>query len=88
MGLLDNLFGKSRNGNGGKSSTVAKERLQLALISDRVKITPEQLELIKEEIINVISRHFDIDREAMEITWGDRHDRLLADIPVRRTRGR
>jgi cell division topological specificity factor len=88
MGLLDNLFGKSRNGNNGKSSSVAKERLQLALVSDRVKITPEQLELIKEEIINVISRHFDIDREAMEITWGDRHDRLLADIPVRRTRGR
>jgi len=85
MGLLDSFFGKNNNKN-GKSSAVAKERLQIALVSDRVKITPEQLEAIKEEIIDVISRHFDIDREAMEITWGDRHDRLLADIPVRRSR--
>ena len=85
MGFLDNLFKKEIMQN-GKSSSVAKERLQLAIISDRVKITPEQLALIKEELVDVISRHFDIDREAMEITWGDRHDRLLADIPVRRSR--
>lgn len=87
MGLLEGFF-KKDTASYRKSSMVAKERLQIALVSDRVPITPEKLEVIKEEIINVISRHFDIDREAMEITWGDRHDRLLAEIPVRRSRRR
>jgi cell division topological specificity factor len=86
MGLLDSLFGLGRDNKNRHSSSVAKERLQVALISDRVKITPEQMEAIKEEIIKVISRHFDIDQEAMEITWGERHDRLVANIPVRRSR--
>ncbi len=87
MGLLDSLFGKNAKNNKA-SSAVAKERLQVALISDRVKITPEQLEAIKDDIVNVISRHLDIDRDGMAITWGESHDRLLADIPVRRSRSR
>ncbi|NWJ48960.1 MAG: cell division topological specificity factor MinE [Chloroflexi bacterium] len=86
MGLFDKLLGRNIGGKPAKSSTVAKDRLQLALISDRIKVTPEQMELIKEEIVSVISRHFDIDREAMEITWGDKHDKLVANIPVRRSR--
>ncbi len=89
MSLLDSLFNrgtKPRPGQHIGSSSVAKERLQLALVYDRVNVSPELMETIKEEIIAVISKHFDIDRAAMEISLGERKDHLIANIPVRRTR--
>jgi cell division topological specificity factor len=85
MGLL-NLFNKRDSSKATTSSGVAKERLQLALVYDRVKISPELLETIKEEIVGVISKHFDIDRQGMEISLGERNDRLEVNIPVRRSR--
>lgn len=85
MGLLNGLFNR-RDTAKTTSSSVAKERLQLALVYDRVKISPELLETIKEEIVGVISKHFDIDRQGMEITLGERNDRLEVNIPVRRSR--
>jgi cell division topological specificity factor len=90
MSLLDSLFNrgtKNRPGqNTGSSSSVAKERLQLALAYDRVNVSPELMETIKTEILAVISKHFDIDYNAMEISLGERNDHLIANIPVRRTR--
>jgi cell division topological specificity factor len=87
MGLLDSLLGRKTNKT-QTSASAAKERLQFALVSDRVKITPEQLEQIKDEIVSVLSRHFEIDRDAMEINWGERKDRIVADIPMKRVRTR
>jgi len=86
MGLLNGLFNKRDSAKATTSSGVAKERLQLALVYDRVKISPELIETIKEEIVEVISKHFDIDRHGMEITLGERNDRLEVNIPVRRSR--
>ncbi|MDB5081040.1 MAG: cell division topological specificity factor MinE [Chloroflexi bacterium] len=90
MSLLDSLFNRGaknrQSQNTGSSSSVAKERLQLALVYDRVNVSPELMETIKEEIIAVISKHFDIDHTAMEISLGDKNDHLIANIPVRRTR--
>ncbi|MEI6043373.1 MAG: cell division topological specificity factor MinE [Chloroflexota bacterium] len=86
MGLLSGLFSKRETPKPVTSSGVAKERLQLALVYDRVKISPEVLETIKEEIVEVISKHFDIDRQGMEITLGERNDRLEVNIPVRRSK--
>ncbi len=86
MGLLNSLFSKREASKTATSSGVAKERLQLALVYDRVKISPELLNTIKEEIVGVISKHFDIDRQGMEITLGERNDRLEVNIPVKRSR--
>ncbi len=44
------------------SREAAKQRLQLVLVHDRNQIEPGMLELIKDEIIAVISKHLDIDR--------------------------
>ncbi len=86
MGFLSRLFNKQSSSRPTTSSGIAKERLQVALVYDRVKISPELLETIKEEIIGVISKHFDIDRHGMEINLGEKNDRLEVNIPVRRSR--
>ena len=73
------------------SRSVAKERLQLVLVHDRAQISPQLLEKLKDDIIAVISRHVDIDPDAVDInfTHTGRESRLQADIPLRaRTRNR
>jgi cell division topological specificity factor len=70
------------------SSQVAKERLKLVLVYDRVKITPQLMETLKGELIDAISRHLDVDQSGVRVTvtHGDKTDRLVADIPIRRSR--
>ncbi|WP_255351291.1 cell division topological specificity factor MinE [Caloranaerobacter sp. TR13] len=62
MDLLK-LFGKSEV----NSKTVAKERLKLVLIHDRANVSPRFLEMIKGDIIRVISDYMDIDEEGLDI---------------------
>ncbi|MGO1368013.1 MAG: cell division topological specificity factor MinE [Senegalia sp. (in: firmicutes)] len=64
MGLFD-FLGKSNN----KSKSVAKERLKLVLIHDRTNVSPKFLEMIKGDIINVISDYMEIDEEGLDIQF-------------------
>jgi cell division topological specificity factor len=44
-----------------RSAKQAKDRLKLVLIHDRIDMNPGTLETLKDELIEVISRHVDID---------------------------
>ncbi len=68
-----------------KSAGQAKERLKLVLINDRTDLTPTELEELKNELLEVISRHIEIDPAAVSITMAQegREQRLLADIPLK-----
>lgn len=68
-----------------KSAGQAKDRLKLVLINDRTDMTSEQLESLKNELLEVISRYIDIDPSAVNITMSQegREQRLLADIPLK-----
>jgi cell division topological specificity factor len=74
-----NWFGQKR------SAQSAKERLQLVLIHDRTDLTASELTQLKDEILQVISRHVDIDTGAVQIAveHDGRSQRLVADIPLR-----
>ena len=80
MGFLQKLMGRDTSG----SSETAKQRLQLVLIHDRSNISPGLLDLIKDEIINVISRHVEIERDSVKINFTQQgsESRLVADIPL------
>ncbi|HLD94685.1 MAG TPA: cell division topological specificity factor MinE [Anaerolineales bacterium] len=69
-----------------RSAQTAKERLRLVLIHDRSSLPPGVMETLRDELIEVISRHVDVDRAAvrLEITQDGRAQRLLADIPLKR----
>jgi cell division topological specificity factor len=69
-----------------RSSSIAKERLQLVLVHDR-GFSPQLLEAMKGEIIAVISKYVEIDEGGIDvqITRSERQDRLVANIPVRRS---
>ena len=66
------------------SAQTAKERLQLVLIHDRTDLPPAVMDILKDEIIEAISKHVDIDRAGVEInlTQTQRENRLVANIPL------
>ena len=75
-----NKVGLSRR----RSAESAKERLQLVLIHDRSGLSPGKLDALKDEIIDAISRHVEIDSEGVEISLTKEREqqRLVADIPL------
>jgi cell division topological specificity factor len=84
-GFLDRILGRET-----KSAEQAKERLKLVLVHDRTDITPGMMEALKDELIAVISRHIEIDPQAVKIEMAQegREQRLIADIPLRPARRR
>jgi cell division topological specificity factor len=80
MGFLDR-FRKQKEPT---SREIAKGRLEVLLVHDRVKISPGMLEKMKDELITVISRYVEIDADGVEVTFTQsrRESRLVADIPV------
>lgn len=74
-------FLKNTNKNDNNSKSVAKERLKLVLIHDRAHVSPRFLEMIKGDIIRVISDYVDIDEEGLDIKF-TRTRRESDDAPI------
>lgn len=72
------------------SCQIAKDRLKILLISDRVNCSPEVMELIKADITKVISKYMKIDAEKMDIQINTKANKsgrgktpiLYANIPI------
>ena len=60
MGLMD-FFKKKTSGD------IAKDRLKLVLVSARANCSPDIMEMIKNDIIQVISKYMEIDAEGLDI---------------------
>lgn len=73
------FFGQSSSG------ATAKERLRLVLMTDHLALAPELIEQMKRDLIDVISRYVEVDREKVEVNF-EREDRalaMLANIPIK-----
>ena len=75
--------------NRRKSREIAKDRLKILLISDRVNCSPEMMEMIKTDIAKVISKYMKIDTQSMEIQIAktdrkgrDKTPTLYSNIPI------
>jgi cell division topological specificity factor len=70
------------------SKDEACSRLKLVLMHDRSKIAPGTLEKMKDELVDVISRYVDIDREALDLNLESESNTiaLIASIPIRRAK--
>lgn len=73
------------------SKDVAKDRLKLVLVHDRVNCSTQVLEMLKADIIKVISNYMEIDEEELDINItqtmseekGGNVPVLYANIPIK-----
>jgi cell division topological specificity factor len=82
------LFNKKQ-----QSKNVAKDRLKLVLVHDRANCSTEVLEMLKNDIMKVLSRYMDIESDELDIqitqTLSDTNERvpvLIANIPFKNVR--
>ena len=72
-----------------KSREIAKDRLKILLISDRVNCSPEMMDMIRADISKVISKYMKIDADSVEVqitkelTGGRmKSPTLYANVPI------
>ncbi|MGC1379949.1 MAG: cell division topological specificity factor MinE [Candidatus Baltobacteraceae bacterium] len=76
--FLRRLFGQPG------SSATAKERLRLVLMTDHLELAPEIIDGMKRDLVDVISRYVEVDRERIDVSF-ERQDStlaMLANVPI------
>jgi cell division topological specificity factor len=76
--FLNRLFGRQNSG------ATAKERLRLVLMSDHLSLAPEMIEAMKRDLVDVISRYVEVDRDKIDVHFEhqDKALAMLANIPI------
>jgi cell division topological specificity factor len=70
--------------NRGNSKDVAKKRLQFAIIYDKLDISEEILGALQQDMVDMITRYFVIDKESLKIDIRREEDMsaLVVNIPI------
>lgn len=80
LGILRRFLGDRPSGQ------VARRRMQFVLMHDRVDITPDIMEAVKNDIIKVLSRYMEIDNRSIkvDIEQGKDFMALISNVQVKR----
>ena len=73
-----------------QSKEEAKRRLKLLLIHDQLNLSPEQLEDMKRDIMDVVRQYLVINEEEADFRLDqfNEHIALVSSLPVAKVRGR
>jgi cell division topological specificity factor len=77
-------FTRLINRKNSRSGGIAKNRLQQVLAHDRASLSPGKMDRLKDDLVYVISKYVDIDRDGVDLTLtsANRQSCLNAHIPV------
>lgn len=81
--MFNGLLGKFR-AKGGDSRNIAKKRLQFTLIYDKLEVSDEILKNLQRDMVEVISRYFEIDKDSLtlDIHRSDDLAALVVNSPI------
>ena len=61
---------------------IAKERLTFILVQDRSQLPVDQMEQMKEELVAVIGRYFDIDKAQIQLSVERQEGRQVVETSI------
>jgi len=81
-------FFKQQEETEDASKSVATNRLKLVLMQDRTNLTPRILEQMRSELIELLSRYVELDKELLDLNFEQEGDQvaLMLSIPVIRAK--
>ncbi len=68
--------------NEKKSGSIAKDRLKLLLVSERMNCSPGMLIMLKNEIIQTAGKYVSIEEKRVVITYAQSSDTIMVKIPL------
>ncbi len=73
---------------GEASKAVAANRLRLVLMQDRTNLTPRVLEQMRSELVDLLSKYLEMDKDLLELNFEQEGDQvaLMLSIPVIRAK--
>ena len=80
--FLGKFFGRDSEADASKS--VAKQRLRLVLVHDRLDVSETIMNSLREDLIATIGKYMEIDKNALEVTLTREEEgvALMANIPI------
>ena len=96
MGILTDIYNtvakffrpQDLQANEDASKSVAQNRLKLVLMQDRTNLTPKVLEQMRGEMIDLLSKYLEMDKDLLELNFEQEGDQvaLMLSIPVIRAK--
>jgi cell division topological specificity factor len=82
-----NLF-KQTETKEENAKEVACNRLRVVLMQDRTNLTPELLQRMRKELVELLSKYVEMDKDALELNFDQEGDQmaLMLSIPVIRAK--
>ena len=82
--MLNGIIRKFLGKKGDNSKDVAKKRLKFALIYDKLEVSDDIIKNLHKDMVEVISRYFEIDQEAfrLDIRRSDDLSALVVNTPI------
>ncbi len=80
LNAIRRFFGQKPSGQ------VARKRMQVVLMHDRMDLTPDIMECLKNDILSVISRYMEIDAKTIQVDLeqGKEYTALVSNIHIKR----
>lgn len=89
-GIFSKVFGFFSKAEKEEESAkeTAVNRLRVVLMQDRTNLTPELLEKMRQELIDLLSKYVEMDKDALELNFEQEGDQmaLMLSIPVLRAK--
>lgn len=80
MKAIRRFFGEKASGE------TARQRMQVVLMHDRLDLTPDTLECLKNEIMEVLQRYMEIDHNSIKVDLeqGKEYTALVSNVHIKR----
>jgi cell division topological specificity factor len=80
LNAIRRFFGEKASGQ------VARQRMQVVLMHDRMDLTPDIMESLKNDILSVLSRYMEIDQQTIRVDLekGKEYTALVSNVHVKR----